>query len=67
MTQDFKRILLHNLTRDYRAKGLSFTTAVGVATDEIECDNGGYNWRAFFAATPSDERILAAMERECAA
>lgn len=69
MTRDFKRVLLHNLTAEYRAMGLSFVVANGVAIDEIEraSGNGGFDWRSIWVATANDERILATMKRENAA
>jgi hypothetical protein len=60
MTQDFKRQLMHNLTREHQALGLSFTTANGLAMHKIERDagNGGYDWRTAWPPSANDERIL---------
>jgi hypothetical protein len=69
MTQDFKRQLMHNRTREYQALGLSFTTANGMAMHKIESDagNGGYDWRSVWPPSANDERILRMMEMETAA
>jgi len=53
---DGKRELMHVLTRHYRALGLSFTTALGLAIAEIE--RGAYDWQTAFPPSSADVRIL---------
>jgi len=59
LTSDGKTELLRILVRSLMAQGLSFTSAMGVALDNIE---PGYNWQRSFPPSASDERILGARQ-----
>lgn len=56
MLSDQKRYLMHVIIRRNLARGLTFSTSMGLAIDEIE--GGSYDWRKHFPPTPSDLDIL---------
>lgn len=65
MAQDLYGRMMHRFTRDFRHQGFSFPVANGLAIDLIERSMGGsFDWRASFAPTANDERLLRALETE---
>ena len=59
LTTDEKRALLHVLTGRYRERGFTFTTALGLAIEDME---PGYDWQSWWPPSSAERAMLKSME-----